>query len=454
MSYVMIVGLSAVGIELGDTIDTESERGSALYPGLVIVTVSDDVVAVGSPVAVRVCSEAGGNLFAAYGELGDIEYVELAGLDSINCFSDLCFCTFSNEVAESCCCNSVLCIAACPVGSNVSTVHNGLEDVLIANRPVVGSGSKNCITDVGHIDVVAYRVNFLAVFASSLNSGGSTGGVSVLTDNNAAAFDKKLSSFLFLIEMIPFRCVLNVHNNVRNNALDAEEECGVTGNNFSIGVSAYVADLNVAVSVLAVCRDLVSVHKFLELHTCNNAGNVARLINLSECVGEVVKAGSGSGVACHSDEVNVRIFSCNELHIVLMSVGVGDNDVTALSNEVSCCVGAVFGFGYEILPNYVFFLGVVDAESFACSLDAYDVSFGVAFGRVTDENTTDLYVGLFRSFLNFGCNAVNTAECSECGRIGVVAFVVIAFVGAGCEDGKGENRENANKHKGNDLFEH
>ena len=124
----------------------------------------------------------------------------------------------------------------------------------------------------------------------SLDSGGSAGGVSMLTDNDAAASHKSICSLCLKGEVEPLVGILDFHIRIGNDGLDSKEECGVAGYYLSIGVCSNIAYMGIGNGAV--------VHELLELHTGNNAGNVASFINCGEVIEDVLEIGLfGSGLA-------------------------------------------------------------------------------------------------------------------------------------------------------------
>lgn len=116
----------------------------------------------------------------------------------------------------------------------------------------------------------------------------------MLTNDHAAVCNQSFGSSAFLVDIEPGVGVHNFHGNIGVNALHAQEECSVAGNNLSIVVSADIADLDLAVSGKAVGLGFrgqgAGLNQFLQLHTGNNTGNIAALINIGESVLEVIQA--------------------------------------------------------------------------------------------------------------------------------------------------------------------
>ena len=117
---------------------------------------------------------------------------------------------------------------------------------------------------------------------------GSAGGVCVLTDDYTSVCDQGLCCCALLVNIKPGVRILNFHCNVGNNAADAEEESGVAGYNLCVGISAYIADLYISVSVeasgLGLCAEGSVSQKLLQLHSGNHTGYITGLVNACKCI--------------------------------------------------------------------------------------------------------------------------------------------------------------------------
>ena len=191
-------------------------------------------------------------LFSGNCELGCVEYMERAVSDSSFNFSNLFGSSGSACRTESGDSNAVF-------GEALSNVRTELvclavlsegEEILIELGPCVCRICESGVrSSLKHIYVVADGVANLTLTEELFASGRSAGGVCVLTDDNAAVSDESFCCSGFLIDIEPRVGVVYFHNNVRNDGLNAEEECCITGNNFSVVLSADVTDFSVAVFV-------------------------------------------------------------------------------------------------------------------------------------------------------------------------------------------------------------
>lgn len=131
----------------------------------------------------------------------------------------------------------------------------------------------------------------------------------MLTNDDAALRNKRFGSSAFLIDIKPGIGVHDFHGHIRHDGTDAEEESGVAGNDLSVVVSADITDLHIAVGIEGIGLLLggegsVAEH-FSQLHAGHDAGHIAGLIHLGECVLEIVKAGKRGEVASHGDEGHI-----------------------------------------------------------------------------------------------------------------------------------------------------
>ena len=91
--------------------------------------------------------------------------------------------------------NRTIVIALRPVGGNLFAVERGGEQLLVEHGPNVGRrGQRSGRGGREHVDVVADRVADGAGIMELLNSSRGTGGVGVLTDDDAALRDDEPSA--------------------------------------------------------------------------------------------------------------------------------------------------------------------------------------------------------------------------------------------------------------------
>ena len=215
----------------------------------------------------------------------------------------------------------------------------------------------------------------------------------MLTDDDAALRDERLGGSAFLVDIKPGVGIHDLHGHVRNDGANAQEESGIAGDNLGVVISADVADLHVAVRIKRVGllfsgEGAVAEH-FGDLHAGHNAGHVAGLIHLGEGILEVIKAGKRGEVAGHGNEGHVRVFLSGQRHVALMAVGVGDDQVAALTHKVERAVVAGLIFGNLVLPNDA----VGKTQLGGSLLNALHVGEGVALGLITEHHSANLQVG-------------------------------------------------------------
>ena len=290
--------------------------------------------------------------------------------------------------------DSAILIALAPVLRDVAGLRT-LEQLLVVDLPDVRRGGQGSGGGgVEHVDVVADGVADLAGVLQLLGGSGGTGGVSVLADDDRTVGDQGLGGSALLVDIEPGVGVHDFHLDIGVNALDAQEEGGVAGDDFCVVVSAHVADLDLAVSGEAVGLGLggqrARLDQVFDLHACDDTGDVAALVNGGEGVVEVVEVGDGGEVAGHSHEVDVRVLLGFLFHVGLMAVGVGDDQVAALADKVLGCVGGDAALSDLVLPDD---LVVAHAQLSGSFLDAVDVRSAVTFSLIAQDDGTDLDVG-------------------------------------------------------------
>ena len=212
----------------------------------------------------------------------------------------------------------------------------------------------------------------------------------MLADDDAAVSDQSLGSLVLSGDVEPGVGVLHLHGDIGNDALHAKEERGVARDDFCVRISADIADLDLAVSILVLVFDLAFVDELLQLHTGDDAADVAGFIDAGEGVVEVVEARSLGGIAGHCNKLHIGIFLSSLQAEGLMAVGVGDDDLAALVNAVDASVIAGLVFADGVFPDDVV---LADAQNLGGFLDTLDMGVGVAFVFVADQNDADLDVG-------------------------------------------------------------
>ena len=226
----------------------------------------------------------------------------------------------------------------------------------------------------------------------------------MLADDDAAAGHQGVGSLGLGGDVEPGVGVGHVHDHVLNHGLDAQEEGGVAGDDLGIGISADVADLDVAILVEVLGGEGVVGEQLSDLHAGDHAGDVAGLIDLGEGVGEVVQAGAVRGVAGHGDELNLRELGSGLLAVGLMAVAVGEHHVAARVGQVGGGVVAGGVLSDGVLPDDV--LGG-NAQDLGGLLDALDVRVGVALVLVADEDHANLQGGGIAGELELGSGGGN-----------------------------------------------
>ena len=153
-----MIGFNSASVQRSDAVDDQREGRSTSQLGLVEITVPNCFLIL-SVIGIEVTGQvdlAGGDLLAVYGELGGVEYVQSAGLQSSlnlsNLFSGAC----SASGTQSGDGNSAGLIALCPVGGDLLTLHSGINGVGVVYRPVVGSGGRKLIQVRSSVEGIAW----------------------------------------------------------------------------------------------------------------------------------------------------------------------------------------------------------------------------------------------------------------------------------------------------------
>ena len=104
-----------------------------------------------------------------------------------------------------------------------------------------------------------------------------------VADDDRTVGDQGLGGSALLVDVEPGVRVHDLHLDIGVNALDAQEEGGVAGDDLGVVVGADVADLDLAVSGEAVGLGLggqgAGLDQLLDLHACDDTGDIAALVD-------------------------------------------------------------------------------------------------------------------------------------------------------------------------------
>ena len=210
----------------------------------------------------------------------------------------------------------------------------------------------------------------------------------MLADDDAAAGHQGIGGLALSHGIVPGVGVLHVHMGLGHLGLDAQQEGGVAADHLGIGERAHVAHIGIG--------DGAGVHQLLQLHAGHHAGDVAGLIGVGEDVLVVVQAGVGGQIAGAGHEGHLGIVRGGLLHVHLMAVGVGEDDVAALLRQVHGGVVAGLVLGDVVAEDHLGVGRVVgvgrDAQLFAGGGEALDVGRVVAGVDVVDADQADLHI--------------------------------------------------------------
>ena len=111
--------------------------------------------------------------------------------------------------------------------------------------------------------------------------------------------------------------------------LDTKIESSVSRNDFSIVIGTNVADLDVSSSILARSFNLSSSIELFQFPSSNNTGDITRFIDVGESILEIGKSRDSSIITSISDNGKIRIIFSKSAGIILMAIGVGENQLCA-----------------------------------------------------------------------------------------------------------------------------
>ena len=346
---------------------------------------------VGGQVTLGVSLHVGGDILAADGEGGHVKHVQLAALQLLYGLVNGGLGAVGGHVGVQVGQNHGLGgQGAGPVSVDGLAVHDSLDGVDIVGSPVNAGGDDVGVGANGNGGAVVGHVGHAGLLAG----GGSTHGVSVLADQNAAVLDQLLGAFLLGGLIVPAAGEGHFHGGGGADGASAQEEGGVAGDNLGIGESADIADLGL------VRGELTALDHLVELHTGSDTGEVTALIDGSEGVVVVgktlgVSLGAGGVAELHVGEV---LRGLN--HVVLVTERVGEDDVAAGISQLSGLVVALLTLG-NVGDD-----GVFDTELLAGlfrSVDEVEVVGGVF---VVEHDEADLEIGDFVVVLIVGVGIV------------------------------------------------
>ena len=324
-----------------------------------------------------------GEVLAVHGELGAIKHVERTRLKLRLHLGNLFRGPIRRGAAELRQNDRAGRDRARPVGIDRLAVHDAVDHVLKVRHPVdargddEGFGTVLCraavVGDVGNACRLAGR--------------GRAHGVRVLGNECGAAPDEHIGALALCNFVIPGTGIGDFHGDadlrlLLDDGLRAEEEGGVAGDDFRIGIGADIADLDVAVLVV-VRLELARLVHLDQLHARCDACEVSALVNGRECVVEV----------CDPFGVRLRAGRVAELHVgilarrlqdeVLMAEGICKDDVAALVDEVARSIIARLILGNARSDEKL------HALVFACFLHRVDKVLVVGRVAVMQCNETD-----------------------------------------------------------------
>ena len=161
----------------------------------------------------------------------------------------------------------------------------------------------------------------------------------MLGDQDAAVGDELGGAFLLKGRIVPGVGEGDFHGGGGADVADAEEEGGVTGLHFGIGVSADVADLGL------VCGDGAGLDHLVELQARGDTAEEAAFIDGGKAVvvvGKTRGVGLGAGGVAELD-LGVLLGDLDEEG--LMAEGIGEDEVAALVDELLGGVSAFLTLG-------------------------------------------------------------------------------------------------------------
>ena len=234
----------------------------------------------------------------------------------------------------------------------------------------------------------------------------------MLADEDAAVGDQLVGAFLLSGLVIPGTGEGHVHGDRGAHGLGTQIEGGIAGDNLGIGESAYIAHLGL------ILGDVTVGDHVIELHTGGNASQVTALIDGGEGVVVIAQAlgvslGAGGVAELHIGELLGSLD-----HVVLVTEGVGKDDVAAVIGQLSSLVVALLTLGNVGDDR------VLHAQLFAGFLSGVDEVQVIGGVLIMEHDEADLKVG---SGLGGSIG------------LGLVAFGIVIVALSAAAGGKGED---------------
>ena len=203
----------------------------------------------------------------------------------------------------------------------------------------------------------------------------------MLADEDAAVGDEVVGALLLGGLIVPGTGEGDVHGHAGADALGAQVEAGVAGDDLGVGEGADIAHLGLGLG------DLAGLYHLIELHARGDAGKVAALVDGGE---GVVVVGEALGVSLRAGgvaELDLGELARGLDHEVLVAEAVGKDYIAAAVGEVGGGVIALLALG-DVRAQLVLLLS--QAQSLNGSLGGvYEVEV-VGGVLVVQEDESDL----------------------------------------------------------------
>ena len=206
----------------------------------------------------------------------------------------------------------------------------------------------------------------------------------MLRDQLAAIGDQLVGAFLLGGLIIPGTGEGDLHGHGGADGLGAQIEAGVAGNDFGVGESAHIAHLGF------LGGELTGLDHLVQLHTGGNTSQETALVDGGESVVVVAQAlsvGLGAGGVA---ELNLGELLSSLNHVILVTEGVGEDDIAAGVSQLAGGVIALLAFG-DIGTEDVLILGQAQSGAgFLGTVHEVQVVGGVL---VVQEDEAQLHIG-------------------------------------------------------------
>ena len=206
----------------------------------------------------------------------------------------------------------------------------------------------------------------------------------MLRDQLGAAGDQLVGAFLLGGLVIPGTGEGHVHGHSGADRLGAQIEAGVAGNHLGVGEGTYIAHLGF------LSGELTGLDHLVQLQARSHTGQVTALVDGGEGVVVVAQALGVSLGAGGVAELNLGELLSGLNHVILVTEGVGEDDVAAGVSQLAGGVIALLALGDVGTENVLILSQAQGSAGFLSRIHEVQVVGGVL---VVQEDEAQLHIG-------------------------------------------------------------